>query len=252
MKHSFQKLTSIVHDHNKTSLSTLQSDQPWLAKSLPPLPSGHASSISRFPSRPVGQPSISGTRKKIPFPPPLAGESCISLNQNQDIVAVFSVIDGSTQNIEKIEKVALCVGINYGQGVYYLKDQLLTEPKDLKAMRRNLSSVLGMVNKPTPNFHLIAANFFPWISQAAWGSIAASVVDEAVALRACGYNDPVSVISTLVRQIQPEYLIFHGIGNCVPILGLQVLRATGHGSQATCLFTGNLAYATTANYILMP
>jgi hypothetical protein len=164
---------------------------------------------------------------------------------------VFTVIDGSPSTVGE-KKAIVCVGINFGQGTGYLGGQRLTDPTGLVTMRNHLQSAFCANKQPRlSEFHLVAANFFPWISKKAWGQTAKESIDEAVLLIACGYSEPISVIADLVNQIQPSYLVFHGVGNCVTVLGTEVIRTIGKGSCMTSILTGNLAYNTDSNFILL-
>ena len=178
----------------------------------------------------------------------------IDLNNGRG-VAVFNVIDKSTQNDPKSLRVVLCIGINFGQGSSYLSNPpSLIE--DLSTMRRLVVDAAKLDGSNAGNwralypmrinrFHLIASNFFPWITLNGWGSL--NGIEETFALRLFGYPSVFKSVSALCRQLQPVLVVFHGVSNIVSRLGLEAIEAMGTSRPAEILFCDNLGRMVKAN-----
>jgi hypothetical protein len=140
--------------------------------------------------------------------------------------------------------VALCVGINYGQGPLFLA------PLPLRSVTGMLPFAKLAIPKatgiPLVPFHLVAANFFPWITLDEWSLTVTNALKEHLLLETCGFADPVKHISSLVALLQPEWLIFHGVGCCVPSLGMKVRNAL----YRETIFCDNLSGPPTSNAIV--
>jgi hypothetical protein len=169
--------------------------------------------------------------------------------------AVFSVIDDQSPP-DKLP-VVLCVGINYGQfkGAKgrpgFARSPFLI---DSTGMPSEVSKAFSLSPAKLPNScHLIAANFFPWITNIRWEeAIDESSIKEALLMRFCGYEDPIKIISDLINEVEPEFLVFHGANNCVPSLGTIVNRVSKWKQRVT-IFCDNLSYhAKWSNSVVLP
>ncbi|HCN78538.1 MAG TPA: hypothetical protein DIT13_15255 [Verrucomicrobiales bacterium] len=93
------------------------------------------------------------------------------------------------------------------------------------------------------SFHLVAANFFPWITQWTWGDL--NSIEESILLRGSGHPDSVGHVVGLIQKIRPQVVMFHGANNAAPGLGWHVMdRLCGPSwNRADCkfVFSDNLA-----------
>jgi len=101
---------------------------------------------------------------------------------------------------------------------------------------------------PQPDFHLVATNFFPWVTRRPWSELGTkgknplNTIEEALLLYCFGDANPVNRISKLIAKIKPCAALFHGANNCVPTLGAEVVRRRGAGEGAPYwAFSDNLA-----------
>lgn len=179
-------------------------------------------------------------------------DTCLTLtgpNGTSGSVAVGAVIDDQTTGADDDLPVVLVVGINYGQGAGYLASPIPTtaktglRPKLQKAAQllddRGCSAqILGQ------SFHLVAANFFPWITSRTWSSYRLNSIEEAALIFCCGHADSKDYILELIRQIDPVAVIFHGANNAVPYLGTGVVQQSLAGASRPAfdvIFSDNLA-----------
>jgi hypothetical protein len=176
-------------------------------------------------------------------------------------IAVGAVLDDAHPvGDESHRPVVVCVGINYGQ--FDPKAVAPFPPLTWKStgMRRRLGYVFKMVGDDcvrglasikVQDTHLVAANFFPWITRHEWTSIGLSGIAETLALRCWGAEDPVGRIADLIARIQraasgsPRNLpavVFHGAGSAVPYLGVEVIRRLGSSpGQTNWILSDNLS-----------
>lgn len=168
-------------------------------------------------------------------------------------VAVIAAIDKETENEPGSLQVVLAIGINYGQMGNH---NYLTTPVpicDKTGMRPKLQAVsqiledkcVGCFGSKLPkNFHLVVANFFPWITQRRWGAF--NSIEETLLLRCHGFNDPHALLDDLITQLDRDLicLVFHGANNAVPILGAEFVSgrsASLRGLSPRIVFCDNLA-----------
>jgi len=165
-------------------------------------------------------------------------------------VAVGAVIDDATtpNGADEGWPVVLAVGINYGQmGSHNYLDPLLfpNPPWDPTEMRTKLDKVFATLRDETetkcvpPNFpdpleyHLVATNFFPWITQKSWSKCGFNFIEEMLLIYCHGFSDPFAhiekicqrlLVETLKGEKKLKALVFHGAKNAVPCLGAEFLR----------------------------
>lgn len=257
MAHNLNSLKIIVHGHNQTALSDLWNSKSWLFPTFTACPtlaskSPREASISSVlhTNLPISGSGVIGGHP-VGIPGFVQKSLCNSPQRSTE--AVFSVIDDAP--FDDHFPVVLCVGINYSQfkgpkgGVSHAgKTYLHTKT----GMRANVASAFNKAGKGIPaEYHLIASNFFPWITDQAWTSTCTNRGAEAMLFHCCGYSNPVAVIGSLMNQIQPEWVLLHGVNSCAPILGIQAL-AYASLNNTTALVCDNLGWHRTMNAIVLP
>ncbi len=180
-------------------------------------------------------------------------QTCLTLSDSQGqsgSVVVGAVIDKPLDGTNDEDlPVVLAVGINYGQGGRYLRRPVPL--LDRTGMRPKLSKVqhkLADTDCPARSlkepFHLVAANFFPWITPLPWSAYSFNSIEEAALLFCCGHSDPEQYILELMRAVLPSAVVFHGANNVVPYMGTSVVRRHLAGSYPLhfeTIFSDNLA-----------
>lgn len=173
---------------------------------------------------------------------------CIQLSPTGKCVAVGSIIDDDLHSKEEDLPVIIAVGINYGQGSDYLLGNvgLLDSTK----MRSKLLKVLESLRKECANFpesksfHLVAANFFPWITDNSWGEYALNSIEEMALIKCIGHEDPCEHVAELISSLEETApltaVVFHGANNSVPFLGDALLRSV-KSRAFNAIFCDNLA-----------
>ena len=163
-------------------------------------------------------------------------------------VCVGAVIDNLTEDSSRDLPVVLAVGINYGQGPHYLSNRVPI--CDNTKMRARLGMVLAFLSnnacpaKEVPlkePFHLVAANFFPWITERDWSLFGFNCLEEATLIHCCGHFSPTDYVRDLMSRIQPDTVVFHGDENAVPYLGGCVSRTILAPIGFEVIFCDNLA-----------
>ena len=104
-----------------------------------------------------------------------------------------------------------------------------------------------------PPFHLVAVNFFPWVTRKKWTKVIPNAIAEALVLRCWGYDHPAKHIADLIGSIaasnagtdtlagQVPLVVFHGAGCAVPYLALETIRLLAPGNVRTnYVFCDNL------------
>jgi hypothetical protein len=191
-------------------------------------------------------------------------------------LAVGAVLDQATANLNPDEDldVVVAVGINYGQFAGS-RPSAIPNPKNWAAtgMWRRLLLVLQRldeeclvgqveeryegifsdldnVNKP---FHLVAVNYFPWLTTSEWGEIGLNSISESLAVRCWGYEDPAKHIANLIKSIAKQskgtqrnvgefpFILFHGASNAVSYLALDTIRCLKDNCFANYIFCDNLS-----------
>jgi hypothetical protein len=177
-------------------------------------------------------------------------------------VAVGTVIDRPTGEIGDAD-VVVAAGINYSQGDNYLRwaisNPFKSGPFDKTNMRLKLDSVLARLtgtntaeNSPIPVYHLVAANFFPWITRLTWREQVRSSIEETLLLRCYGVADPYEHIVDLVTRIQDAAggktkvsIVYHGAHSAAAHMGGEMTsRLSRHlvAKLDAIIFADNLAY----------
>ena len=165
-------------------------------------------------------------------------------------VAVGALIDGDKDDLksENDLPVVLVVGINYGQhGTAATRghDYLHKPPGlyDDTGMTDRLEAVVRLLvdqgNSIVPveknGYHLVATNFFPWITTKLWKDCTRSVLAEELLLRYFGWPDPLDFVTRLVQEFYRQcqtlnldyrkgltHVIFHGAQNAAMRCGLSL------------------------------
>jgi hypothetical protein len=223
---SFHTLTADVKTHNLVLAGELYNRRPHLFSNPPVIANGYASfnttcCKSRIPTDYVG------AIGKAQHNASCLWDGALNLDAKGAMTAVLTVIDSLTKTQESdVFPVVLCVGINYGQQggrKNYCKGQGLC---DATGMRKNLQSALNLANVTISlgQSHLVAANFFPWITLKSWQNVAPNCLVSALLLRSFGFEDPGSAMASLIDRIGPSCLVFHGSGNAVPMLALETIQ----------------------------
>jgi hypothetical protein len=157
-------------------------------------------------------------------------------------VAVGWVLDDDVETKDKELPVIVAVGINYGQGAFYLKNKVgWRDPTQMRGRLKKASEFIRgpgtdscpFAQLPRP-FHLVVGNFFPWITTCAWSDYRFNGIEEALLLHCCGFRDPHAFLDALFSsQIGREvtHLFFHGTNTPVPLMGLEFVRR--HGALLT-------------------
>jgi hypothetical protein len=249
----FDELTKILDEHNKKSLSKLQGMDRVISK----MREGDASVC--MPHTPgeghvVGCECYCGSTTHADNGFDL---QTLSLRLKDDAgqtvkVAVGSVLDQGTQNSPDTLPVVLAVGINYGQGDSYANTLVsLVEDTGMRArverVRHQLSDAWCEKTvewNSDGEFHLVAANIFPWITTSSWSGLELNAIEEMLLVKCSGHKDPVKHIDELIEQIKPQILIFHGANNIVPSLGNRIeILSNGplNTSETAIVFADNLA-----------
>ncbi|MBX3741232.1 MAG: hypothetical protein KF712_09600 [Akkermansiaceae bacterium] len=185
-------------------------------------------------------------------------DTCLVLqtpdNRDSGLVAAGAVIDSNSSDADL--PVVLVVGINYGQGSSYLNSSIPIS--DDTKMRDRLGRVIGHLkdNGCPPGhmdddteFHLVAANFFPWITSQSWSSFDFNSIEESALIRCWGYKCPIAYIESLFDEFEGaknlEAIVFHGANNATSYLGnclISRLRDTGKlDNNLEIIFCDNLA-----------
>jgi hypothetical protein len=138
-------------------------------------------------------------------------------------------IDDSAIDLSR--EVVLAVGINYGQGHDYCKHPWFPPASvvmmDDTGMRPKIDSLASQWSKSFPKakfpkhgeYHLIATNIFPFITGASWAQLELNGIEEAKVLQDY-WTWATTLLDQLVPELVPDYLIFHGANNAVPLFGM--------------------------------
>lgn len=180
-------------------------------------------------------------------------DTCLTLSDpkypvTKDAVAVGVVIDNLAHKGDL--PVILAVGMNWGQGGYYINNPVpLVTMTSLRPRLQQVLKHLSVNNCPSvantwrDNFHLIAANFFPWITSQPWSAYGFNSIEEATLIHCCGHPSPTEYLKKLLSKVLPNIVIFHGANNAVPYLGECVIREYLQNNEVTefeVIFSDNL------------
>jgi hypothetical protein len=240
---NFLSLTGDVDNHNRMLADKLHKHRRHLFSNPPVIANGDASfnttcCKSKIPTDYVG------AIGKAQHDASCLWDGALNLDVKGAMTAVLTVIDSETKTLDRVKlPVVLCVGINYGQQggrKNYCKGQGLC---DDTGMREKLQSALTLakVNVCLDKSHLVAANFFPWITLKSWQNVAPNCLVSALLLRSFGFEDPSSDMASLIDRIEPYCLVFHGSGNAVPMLAFETLQKC-QSETPKVLICDNLGY----------
>jgi hypothetical protein len=108
--------------------------------------------------------------------------------------------------------------------------------------------------RKTPPFHLVAVNFFPWVTRHEWTELNLNAIAEALVLRCWGYDHPAKHIADLIDLIGAKkpgtsaladeipFVVFHGANCAVPYLALETIGLLEPGDVSTnYVFCDNLS-----------
>jgi hypothetical protein len=163
-----------------------------------------------------------------------------SANAATGRVAVGWVLDDDVETKEDDLPVVIAVGINYGQGAAYLTNKVRW--RDSTQMRSRLNKAGKIIQGPGTDdcpfarfrknkFHLVAGNFFPWITTCSWDTHGFNGIEGPLLLHCHGFRDPFASLAALLTSAigkEVSHLFFHGTNTPVAQLGVDFIRL--HGS----------------------
>lgn len=158
--------------------------------------------------------------------------------------------------------VIIAVGINYGQsavasGIY-----------DETRMRPHLDGAFELLKKhlrpgcirselPLPkSYHLVAYNFFPWLTSAPWSELGINAIEEALLVYCLGYSGVFKPLDELLKKIKSaggkiKWVVFHGANNAVAALGTAFCQTLHPVNRPEILFCDNLAWKVASNSVAL-
>lgn len=134
---------------------------------------------------------------------------------------IGAVYDTSSQDTDL--PVAVIIGINYGQRASSASVVGLSQD-DIR-YARHVEALTGRAH------HTVIWNFYPYLTETEWLEDVKNAAEEATRIFDSGFVDPFAAFETLVRELQPKEIIFHGISSAVPILARIALRRVGRDAQ---------------------
>jgi len=159
---------------------------------------------------------------------------------------------------DKTKEIVLAVGINYGQGCRYCKPSWITptplawmDDTEMRPRIDTLGKIFSSEWKSTKfpkdkdkEYHLVVTNIFPFITKLSWSGQVLNGIEEAKLLQDY-WNPAIGLLDQLVTTLSPDYLIFHGANNAVPLFGMSyVSRPTFfRPSGMVIILCDNLAWA---------
>lgn len=236
MGKTFDELTDILNGWNRDRNSTNNFGRPRGGDGCRGIIRGKPDDESQLSDRTITLDDCGGTKRSI---------------------SVGAVLDSATENNKARLPTVLCVGINYGQGSDYLKKSVGLS--DDTKMIPNLGSAIALLNANQEDwgtlvlpkdFHLVAANVFPWISQSEWTELDLNRIEEALLIYLFGHSNVVCAIGKLWEQTEPTVVVFHGARSSVAIFGTSVLQAYPDiREKSEVIFTDNLGRRVTRNAV---
>jgi hypothetical protein len=208
---------------------------------------GHATGLKTFPDQ---------------LKHPESGES----------LAVGAVLDEATPNSDL--DVVVAIGINYAQfdasapkvtlpanwastemwrrlGLTLLR---LDEECMVGEIKERYGEIFQILDKAQKPFHLVAVNYFPWVTQTEWTEIGLNSIAEALVLRCWGHTHPEERIAGLIKMISEKrpgekgfcvgeipFVVFHGANSAVPYLALDTIRLLDGKFFGNFVFCDNLS-----------
>lgn len=125
------------------------------------------------------------------------------------------------------DAVALIVGINYGQ---IDTSNAFDNPQARTGYA--LEERVGYAHHAAAlahckSIHTVLWNFHPYLTKREWLKEARNSAVEAGLLFDAGYEDMFAAFEELVRLLDPQLILFHGVSSSVPILARVALRQVG-------------------------
>jgi hypothetical protein len=248
MKIKIADLINIINTFNTNNL-------PGILPRTPPLTSTTSWAVISSGSLPVPRRFCGQTGKGYNSTKSLV-DRCLTLDDpkhpgSKCSVAVGAVIDNQKVAPDAELPVILVIGVNYGQ--QSKRHDYVNVPvyiTDRTNMRSRLNDVFALllanacpVKAAALNgcFHLVAANFFPWITDRSWSAYKFNSVEESTLIHCCGHANPEVYIENLIGKIRPHTVVFHGANNAVPYLGGCVIRKIPAPIDFEVIFSDNLA-----------
>jgi hypothetical protein len=114
---------------------------------------------------------------------------------------VGAIYDTSSQDADL--PVAVVIGINYGQ--LASSASVVGSTHDDIRYARYVKVLTGREH------HAVIWNFYPYLTAKEWTKDAPRAVDEASRVFDTGFVDPIAAFEALIRELQPDLIIFHGI-----------------------------------------
>jgi hypothetical protein len=193
-------------------------------------------------------------KRKSQTPIGLARRCLILQSAPTTLHGVLNVLDKGTQQTNQKIPVVVCVGINYGQVPGSIGSPLIDDTKmRLHAIGavQQLTRICQCSSAGLPSiFHLVATNFFPWLSLEEWTDLKINSIEEALLLHCFGFRNPVTLMNQLLITLNPHLVFFHGAGSCVSSLAMATVRQAGSaGWNDRVIFCDNLSRSVTQNVV---
>lgn len=111
---------------------------------------------------------------------------------------------------------ALIVGINYGQ--------IMTSKDDVGKSESEIDYAKYARTLHGMPCHTILWNFYPYLTSSGWTEEITTSKKEAELIFEKGYINPFDVFASIIHQLNPSIIIFHGVTSAVPLLARVALR----------------------------
>jgi hypothetical protein len=189
-------------------------------------------------------------------------------------LAVGAVLDNATLSQNQDLPVVVAIGINYTQFDSSKSKVVLPQSWADTQMWRRLGLVLHRLDsdcfrgeieerfreiwpdldkkQPKP-FHLVAVNYFPWVTRSEWGAIGLNAIAESIIIYCWGYANPAERVAQLIELIakarsgaekyvgEIPFVVFHGANNAVPYFAFETIRLLSGKFFSNYIFSDNLS-----------